>query len=165
MTRRAFTLLEALVVAAVLTVLLSALWMLFSASQRSSSSLTVKASLQKSSRQALATFITETQEGMEVLLPRPGRSRAQAAIRDRLSLIRWYAQRPQPGADGLYELWRYTADRPQGERLFGGIKRLRFTCRSEGALEVNLVLTEEGQDTALLTTIRLRNLPSAEAVW
>ena len=51
------------------------------------------------------------------------------------------------------------------ELLLSSIKRLTFTARSEGALQVNLVLSESAEEYALLTTVRLRNIAAAEAVW
>ena len=170
MTRRGVTLLEVLFVAGLILLLLVVASQPFISGRRSLQKLSVQASLQTASRKAIARFLTEVQEGMEVLVPRSGRSRAHAVIRDKLSLTRWFVLHPQKGPGGLFELWRYygapaPAELRSGELLLSGIKRLRFTCQSEGALSVNLVLAEEAQEYSLVTTVRLRNLASAEAVW
>ena len=135
---------------------------------RSSVGLTTRMGLQQSSRKALVRLMMEIQEGMEVLAPVPGSSLTYALVRDKLSLVRWFVQHPQK--DGIYDLWRYTGDpevppAKRGELLLKGVKRLRFTSTSEGSLQINLTLTESGQEHSLVTTIRLRNLASAEALW
>ena len=170
MTRRGVTLLEVIYVAILIVLLVMVATQPFVTGRRSMERMSVKASLQASSRKAIARLLAEVQEGMEVLIPLAGRSRAHAVIRDRVSLPRWFVQQPQKGQSGLFELWRYTGnpapvEERRGELLLSGIKRLRFTCQGEGALSINLVLSEEGQEFSLVTTVRLRNLPAAEALW
>jgi hypothetical protein len=169
--RRAFTVAEVLIAAAVFVVLTGLVVYMLMQGRRSSQTLGTQMSLAQASRKTLVKLLGELREGMEVLSPRPGSTKAQALIRDKLSFIRWYALHPRSGSSPeVYELWRYINDPDltaarRAEMLLGGIKRLRFTCLSEGILQVNLTLIEEGKEYSILTTVHLHNLPSAEAVW
>ena len=165
---RAFTVVEIIVALAVFGLLCGTILWLLGFGSRSSQGLAARMSLQQASRKALVRLLREVQEGMEVLSPRPGTTLAHALVRDKVSQVRWFVQHPIE--DGTFELWRYVGDPglptgKRGELLLGNVKRLRFTCTSEGALQVNLTLSEQGQESSLLTTIRLRNLPSAEMLW
>jgi len=107
---------------------------------------------------------------MEVISPPPGTTISYTLIRDKLSLVRWFYQVPQAGQKDTYELWRYIHDKKinasaRAELLLQNIRRLTFTCRSEGALQINLTLSEEDREYSILTTVRLRNLASAEELW
>ena len=112
----------------------------------------------------------EVQEGMEVLQPAPGSTQAWALVRDRASRVRWFYQKRQGGTTDRTELWRVIDDpsRPLAQRhemLLRDIRRLTFTCRTEGALQMNVLLAEADREYALLTTVRLRNLAAAEELW
>lgn len=168
---RGLTVIEIVIAVALLSLLMGAAFWVFVYGGRSTSRLTKQLSLQQASRKAIVRFLREVQEGMEVLSPRPGSTLSYALVRDKVSLVRWFYQVPQgAGANPLYELWRYLddpdtpADR-RAEPLLRNVRRLTFTSRSEGALQVNLILEEEDQQYSILTTVRLRNLPSAEEVW
>ena len=71
---------------------------------------------------------------------------------------------------GSCELWRYVHDPslPEAQReelILQDVRRLTFTCQSEGAAQVNLLLARDGQEFALLTLVRLRNLATVEELW
>jgi hypothetical protein len=108
---------------------------------------------------------------MSVISPRPGMTLSYALVRDRSSVVRWFFQVALPGsAPGTYSLWCYRDDPSiappvQQELLLKNIRRLTFTSRSEGALQINLLLAEGDQDYSLLTTVQMRNLPSSEELW
>jgi hypothetical protein len=158
------TVFEVLVAATLLSVVLGVLYAFLSSGRRSVESISAHAALRKPSRRAIARLLTELQEGKEVVTPPPGRTRAMAVIRDKESVARWFVQHPQRGGpEGVFELWRYSADRT--ELLLTGIRRMRFTCQSEGALSINLVLTEDGREASFVTTVRLRNIAAAESIW
>jgi len=169
--RIAFTLVEVLICAGIMVVVLVVALDLFSAGGRTSARLTSRMGAQQTGRKAIVRLLKEIQEGMEVALPRPGMTLSYAVVRDRVSLPRWYFVRPDHTSSIAGQtLWVLARDPKSGaelppEQLLTGIKRLTFTCRSEGALQVNLVTEEGGQEYGILTTIRLRNLASAEEVW
>lgn len=171
MTRRAFGIVEVLTAAVVLGILLGAVWFVFASGSRATARLTPQLSLQQTGRKAVVRFLRELQEGMEVVTPAPGCTLSYAVIRDKLSRARWfYLMEKRGGAVPVMELWRYvddqTVDRSQrSEKLLDDVRRLTFTSRGEGALQVNLLLAEGEQEYALLTTVRLRNIASAEEVW
>jgi hypothetical protein len=167
---RAFSLVEALIAGALFCALINVLIWILMNSRASTERLTSRMAVQQTSRKAAVKFLSELQEGMEVVYPRPGSTLSHAFIRDKLSIARWFVLLPRAGASDSYELWRYLADPDlaadrRAERLLTNVKRLTFTSISEGSLQVNLVLSEEGQETALLTTVRLRNLASSEELW
>jgi len=167
----AFTLVEVLIAAAVLAAVIGVAIGILVQGQRSSRDLGTHMSLAQASRKALVRILGELQEGMEVVVPTPGSTKAHALVRDKLALMRWYVQHPQPvSKPELYELWRYTDDPslPRGrrrEKLLSNVKRLRFTSTSEGILQMNLTLIEDGHEYSILTAVRLRNLASSEAIW
>ena len=135
---------------------------------RASARLTPQLSLQQASRKAIVRLIRGLQESMEVAMPRPGCTLPYAIVRDQVSRAQWYYQVPRP--DGTRQLWRWVDDAglapdKRAELLISGVKRLTFTARSEGALQVNLLLGEGDHEYAMLTTVRLRNIASAEEVW
>jgi len=169
--REALTVVELLTASTVFVLVVGLVITLLTQGRRSSQNLGTQMSLAQASRKMIVKLLGELQEGMEVLSPRPGSTKAQALIRDKLSFIRWYVLHPKTGSvPEVYELWRYINDPDlpaarRAEILLGGIQRLRFTCLSEGALQINLTLIEEGKEYSILTTVRLRNLPSTEAVW
>jgi len=137
---------------------------------RSGQRLSTQMAVHQASRKALVRFLQELQEGIEVIRPTPGTTLSYALVRDKYSCVRWFRQVPRPGSGGLYDLRRYADDLAlpmdrRDELLLSDVKRLTFTARSEGALQINIVLAEKDRDYALLTTVRLRNLPSAEELW
>src|SRR5205085_10398108 len=107
---------------------------------------------------------------MEVVSPRAGSTLGYAVLRDRVALLRWYYLTQQAGTTDLYELHVYKHDDklPENQRdelLLTNVRRLAFTARTEGALQVNLLLGEEGAESSVLTTVRLRNIAAAEELW
>lgn len=167
----AFTIVEAIVALAIFGLLLGMAAYLFGFAGRAVQRLTPKMSLQQAGRKAIARMLIEIQEGIEVLSPRPGLTLSYAILRDKRSTLCWFFQCPQPQAPaGTYTLWVYTDDQslPPEQRqriLLTNIRRLTFTSRSEGALQINLALTEEGHEYSILTTVRLRNIAFAEEIW
>ena len=166
----AFSIVEALVTLAVLGMVIGLLGWLFSYGGRAMQRMTPQLALQQAGRIAVVRLLREIHEGMEVLAPTPGSTLSYALIVNKLGQVQWLHQKPQANAPGRYELWVMTdapgvpaADRTM--RLVTDLKRLTFTSRSEGALQVNLALAEGEAEYPLLTTVRLRNLPSAEEVW
>ena len=166
--RHGFTLVEGLVAVWVALLVIGTAVGLLTQGNWIAAHLTPQLSMEQNSRKALVRLLAELQEGMEVVNPRPGSTATFAVVRDRVSRMRMYYQ--VSAGDGTSELWR-TVDDPdlppaaRKERLLPSIKRLTFSSRSEGALQVNLVLTEGGQEYALLTAVRLRNIAAAEEVW
>jgi len=172
---RAFTIVECLIALCLLGMLLAICIQLFSHARIVTQKLTPQLSVQQGSRKALVRVIEELQESMEVLVPQPGSTLYYALVRDKVGLLRMYylvPRKPDSTALGskMYELWRDIADPklpPQGGRacLVQNISRLTFTSRSAGSLQINLTLSEQGEKSSLLTSVRLRNLPSAEELW
>jgi prepilin-type N-terminal cleavage/methylation domain-containing protein len=169
MRRRAFTIVELLVALAVLGLVIGCVAWLFAYGGRTAKRLTPQLGAQQAGRIAVVRLLREIQEGMEVLAPAPGCTLSYALVIDKLGRVQWFHQRPQSGPSGRTELWVLTdGTAPAADRrmkLVSDLKRITFTCRSEGALQVNLALAEEDAEYPLLTTVRLRNLPSAEEVW
>ena len=166
--RAGFTLVEVLVVLVLLGMLISVAVYLFGFGGRATRRLTPRLSLQQAGRKALVAFLREIQEGMEVVTPRPGSTLSYALIRDKLARFRLYYQ--IASGPGSYALWRYTEDPAlavgqRKELLFSNIQRLTFTSHSEGALQINLELQEDEERYSLVTSVRLRNLASAEELW
>ena len=125
---------------------------------------------QQAGRAAVARMVQEIQQCIEVITPLPGATMPYALVRDQVSCARWYYQRPQKGAPGLYELYRLVDDKTlavekRTELMMRGLKRLTFTSRSEGALQINMLFRENDADVPLLTTIRLRNIAAADEAW
>lgn len=168
--RRAFTLVEILFGAALLTVLIAVLISLLIHGGRSTARTGAQYALQQASRQAMARFLREIQESMEVVQPVPGSTLPHAVVRDQVSCARWYYLTPQPDEPGCYELWRWADDpdlplEQRKERLLRGVRRMTFTSRGEAALQVNMVVREAGEEMPLLTTVRLRNVAAADDGW
>ena len=170
MTRRAFTLTEVLVAVGLFSVLItSAVW-LFSYGVASTRRLTPQIAAQQNGRKAVVRLIQDVQESMEVMQPRPGSTLPYAVVMDKLGNARLYyqvASRTQPGTN---ELWRYVDDpslsaAERSQLMFADVARLAFTSQGEGTLSLDLSLAEGESVYALLTTIRLRNLASAEELW
>lgn len=167
--RRAFTLVEALVAVALATGAIGLLIWLLVFGGRSSERITPQLALQQESRKAVVRFLKELQEGMEVISPRPGSTLTYALVRDRVARVRWFYQVPG-STRGLFDLVRYVDDAKLAgaerlETLLTRVRRLTFTARGEGLVQVNLLLADGEQEYALLTTIRLRNLASTEEIW
>lgn len=125
---------------------------------------------QQSGRVAVARMVREIQQCIEVISSLPGCTLPYAVVRDQISCARWYYQRPQKDAPGLFELYRVVDDRtlPVAQRtelITRGLKRLTFTTQSEGALQINMVFRDGDQDAPLLTTIRVRNIAAADEAW
>lgn len=171
MRRRAFSLVEMIVGVGLLGLVIGGLVFLLGSGSRATGRLTPQLSLQQAGRKAVVRFLRELQEGMEVVSPAPGCSLSYAVIRDKLSRARWfYLVEKKGGASPVMELWRYVDDQTvsaqeRSEKLLDDVRRLAFTSRGEGALQVNLLLAEGEQEYALLTTVRLRNIAAAEEVW
>jgi hypothetical protein len=171
---RAFSLVEVVIALGLISLLIGVVVWILSFGGRSTSRLTPQLALQQASRKAVVRFLREVQEGMEVVTPRPGSTLSYALVRDKLSQVRWFYQLPQrtPNPrERLFELWRYVDDQTitdpekRKELMLSNVKRLTFTSRGEGALQVNLLLAEGEQEYAMLTTVRLRNIASAEEIW
>ena len=126
---------------------------------------------QQAGRGAIARLLREIQQCIEVITPLPGSTMPYAIVRDHISCARWYYLVPQPGSNGLHELWRHVDDttiadpKARKELMVRNIKRLTFTSRSEGALQINLVCRDGDTDSPLLTTVRLRNIAAADEIW
>lgn len=168
--RRAFSLPEVLIALALLGTLIGVVVWLTSFGTRATGRLTPRLALHQTARKAMARFLADLQEGMEVVTPRPGITSSFAVVRDKLSVLRWYYLVPSPAGGPLFDLrvMRKDTTLPAAERdtlVLTNVKRLAFTCRTEGALQLNLELIAEDQDYPLLTTVRLRNIASAEELW
>lgn len=167
--RRAFTIVEIVIVTILIAAVIGLVVWLTGFGRSASARLGAQMSLQQASRKAVVRLLRELEEGIEVLSPRPGMTLAHAVVRDKLSQTRWYYQ--VAAVDGKsYELRRHL-DAPalpaaqRDELLLGSIRRLTFTCRTEAALQVNLLLAEGGEEVALVTTVRLRNIAAAEELY
>lgn len=150
--------------------LLGSMFYVMSYAMRSTAKLAPKLAGQQATRKAVVRFLRELQESMEVVSPRAGSTLAYSVVRDRIAVLRWYFLVQQPNSPDLFELRVYKHDSalPTGQReelLVQNVRRLAFTARTEGALQVNLLVGEEGMETSILTTVRLRNIASAEELW
>ena len=168
--RRAFTVIEVLIGGILLVVLVAVLVMFLVYGGRSTARTSAQYSLQQAGRVALAHFLREIQEGMEVIQPPPGSTLPHAVIRDAVSCPRFYYLVPQADEPGSFELWRFVNDPDiaadqRKERLLRGVRRCTFTARGEAALQVNLLMREAGEEFPLLTTVRLRNAAAADDGW
>lgn len=160
--RRGFTVPEVLVALALFGVLIGAAVWLFVYGGRATARLQPRLAAQQGARKAVVRLIRELQEGMEVLTPAPGMTLPYAVIADKEGYLKYFYQ--APGG----RLFRFVNDpAPTGstELLLSNVKRFTFTCQSEGALTVNALLAEEDQESAILTTVRLRNIAAAEELW
>ena len=158
MNRRGWTFVEVLVALGLFLLLLVLVVWLFSFGSRTLARLMPGLDLQKTNRRAVVRLIGEMQEGMELIAPVPGATLSYAVIADRTGQIKFFNQRGNV-------LWVDAPDSKRHEKLFDGIQRLTFTSLGEGAVLVNLLLTQDGAESPVLTTIRLRNLAAAEEVW
>lgn len=171
MTRRGVSVPELLVAAAILALLAGAAIRGLAFGTRSTGRLTPQLALKQNSRKAIVRFLRELQEGMEVVSPAPGRTLSHAIVRDKVSRARWFYQVAHVmNVQTRHELWRHVDDTSlpkerRAELLLTDVKRLAFTSRGEGSLQVNLTLAEGESEYTLLTTVRLRNIASAEEVW
>ncbi len=170
MRRRAFTLFEILIALALFSILIGLLAWLLGFGGRSTGRLTSSLALHQATRRATARFLADIQEGMEVISPRPGNTAAYTVIRDKISVLRWYYQVPSQTDPTLSDLRVSIKDdtlpaAQQDALVISNVRRLTFSTRTEGALQINLELATEGQDYPLLTTVRLRNIASAEELW
>ena len=169
-SRRAFSLPEVLIALAMVSILIGLVVWLTTFGTRATARLTPRLALHQAARRAMARFLSDLQEGMEVVSPRPGVTSSFAVVRDKLSVLRWYYQVPAAAGGPLFDLrvMRRDPTLPPAERdtlVVTNVRRLAFTCRTEGALQLNLELAADDQDYALLTTVRLRNIASAEELW
>ena len=170
MNRRGFSLVEALIAVGLCALLIGVLTGVMLHGGASTARTSAQFALQQTSRAAIARLLSELQEGMEVVVPGPGCTLPHAVVRDRVSCARWYYLVAQPGEPGSYELWRQAADpdlppAERKERLLKGVRRLTFTARGEAALQINLLVREQGEEMPLLTSVRLRNVASADDGW
>lgn len=168
--RRGFSLPEVLIALAMMGVLIALLVWLTSFGTQATGRLTPRLALHQTARKAMARFLADLQEGMEVITPRPGVTSTFAVVRDKLSVLRWYYLVPSPNGGPLFDLrvMRKDPALPAPERdtlVLTNVKRLALTSRTEGAIQLNLELSADGQDYPLLTTVRLRNIASAEELW
>jgi len=176
---RGFSLVEIIVGSLIFSVLLGLAVSYLGFGRRTEKRITSRLGAQQTTRKALVRFLRELQECMEVLSPKPGSTLSYALVRDQINLVRWYFQVPDPASDPTdptYQVWRFVDDpelAPDQRQimLLSGVRRLTFTSRSEGALQLNLTVTDASSDGdrdhdfATLLTVRLRNLPAAEEVW
>lgn len=163
-------LVEALLAATLFLVLLGVVYLAFRHGIASTARLTPQLSLQQQRRKAIVRFLREIQEGMDVISPGPGQTLSYALIRDKVAFLTMFYGRASSRKDGTFDLWRYRYDPdvPEPSRrelLVAHLGRVTFTCQSEGALQIHLLLEEGRQHDSLLTTVRLRNLPSSEELW
>ena len=170
MKRRAFSLAEILVVVGLFGLVLGAAVYLFGYGSQAMRRLTPQLAVQQAGRRAVVRLLQDLQESMEVMQPRPGATLAYAVVMDKLGVSRFYYQVKSAADPQTTDLWRHVDDptlppAEQDQRVFTGIKRLSFTCQTEGALSLNMQLAEGETTYALLTTVRLRNLASAEELW
>lgn len=170
--RRGVTLVEGLIAFGLVTFIVVGLYYFASFGRRSTERVGSQVGAQMEARRAMVRLLREIREGMEVLQPRPGGTLSWAMIRDKLSCPRMFYQvgRQEPGGRTVYDLWRFVDDpdipEPQRrELLVSGIRRLTFTSRGEGALQIHLLVAEGDAEQAFLTTVRLRNLAAAEELW
>jgi prepilin-type N-terminal cleavage/methylation domain-containing protein len=166
--RRAFSLTEFIVALSLVALLIAAVMWFFVFSVRSTGRATPQMALQQQSRKALVRFLRELQEGMLVVSPRTGTTLSYALVKDKVAVMRWYYQVRKPNGTNDLICYRHDTSAPDAQRtsvMLTGVKRLTFTCRSEGALDINLLLAEGDQEYATYTTVRLRNLASGEQLW
>ena len=168
--RRGFSLVELLVALGLCGLVIGVAVYLFVYGGHATRAVTAKLAGQQAGRKALVAFLSEIQEGMEVVIPRPGTTLSYALVRDKVAHLRLYYQVKSAPDATTYALWRYVQDPSlaagvRKEKLLDNVRRLSFTSRSEGALELNLEVQEDDQVWSLITAVRLRNLASAEELW
>lgn len=166
--RRGLSLTEFIIALSLVALVITSVMWFFVFSARATSRATPQMALQQSSRKALVRFLRELQEGMLVVSPRAGATLSYALVKDKLAVMRWYYLVRKSGGESDLICYRHDpaiAEPQRSSVMLAGVKRLTFTCRSEGALDINLVLAEGDQEYATLTTVRLRNLASGEQLW
>ena len=164
-SRRAFTIAETIIGLALFALLLGMVVWIFGFGSRTLTRLLPGLDLQKSNRRAVVRLLGEIQEGMEVIAPVPGSTLSYAVIADKTGQLKFFHQLPDRNAPGFNTLWVHAEDGARREQIVHGVRRLTFTSLGEGALVVNLVLSQDGTDSPVYATIRLRNLAAAEEVW
>jgi hypothetical protein len=166
------TLVEILLGAGLLLAMITGLWWFFSYGRHATDRVGSQVGAQQEARRAMVMLMREIREGMEVLTPKPGATLSWALIRDKLSCPRMFYQiaRQEPSGRTVYDLWRFVDDpavpaEQRRQKLIEGLRRLTFTSRGEGALQLHIVVGEGDAEQAFLTPVRLRNLAAAEELF
>lgn len=169
MSRRgAFTLAEVLVALALGAVVLVAVWSVFNAAGRTAPGLGAHASLQLGTQLALLELNQKLQESIAIERLTSGTSLSYFVVRGKTNetVVGYQVVDAAASAKAgrrLYQLW-LASSRGAGtdtqRKVLGQIERCRFTATSAGVLQLHMDLFEDGKSHAVLTSVRLRNLPS-----
>ena len=165
--RRAFGLTELLVALGLSTVVLLSIWSVFNAAGRAAAPGS-HAGLQLGTQLALLELDQRLAESIELVRPSPGTSLSYFVVRGNTNEMVVGYQVVDPAASTaagqpIYDLWLAVTRKnapPEQKRLLQHIERMRFTATSPGVLQLHAELVEDGKTTAMLTSVRLRNLAS-----
>ena len=158
----AFTFIEVVVASLILAIVLYVLMGLLTQGSKLSRQELDYLGLQADSQRALARFLKDLQEAIEVVAPQPGGTLPYAVIRDKLNRFVVYSLTGS-GAGGEYDLQTDVVS-PQGRTtdiMLKGVARLTFSSLSDGALRLHMTLATGARRYAFYTEIRLRNREAA----
>ena len=160
---RGVSLLEILMVLAIISVVLYALMTLMGSGRRMEDSFGAHLGLQLDAQRSLTQMIQSLQEGITVVLPQPGNTLPHAVVRDKLNRLVLFSLVPA-ATPGEYQLRRDIAS-PGGVEtttLLTGVRRVTFTSLSDAALLLHVILGSGEHRYAFHTEVRLRNRDAAE---
>jgi len=171
--RRAFTLLEVMIVSGILALAVGIGFMNFRNTSSSSTAVAGNLSMHMDLRRA-ADILTETLlDGTEVLKPVPGSSLGPLVIRDlanytSILYLEAEPEKPSSRSGTTYSLVMYTDtynssyNPGRKRRLFGGIRRLVFTTITPGLIQAHLTLVDSGgKELSALIEVPLKNVGAA----
>lgn len=171
--RRAFTLLEFMIVAGILALVTGIGLMSFRESSTSSTAVTKNLAMSMDLRQAADLLTENLIDGTEILSPAPGSSNGFLAFLDlnnfaRILYLEEEPEKPGGNVGKTYALISYTDmykgsyDPRQKRRLFGRIRKLTFTPVTPGLVQAQLTLVNDaGKELGTLIELPLKNVSSA----
>jgi prepilin-type N-terminal cleavage/methylation domain-containing protein len=162
-SRRAFSLVESLLVLVIFGIIAYASFALFRTSTKMEDAFSAQIGLQLEAQRALATFLRELQEATSVVHPPPGHTFGHAIIRDGVNRLAVYSLVPAPGRTD-FQL-RKDLVSPAGTKstvLLDGVHRITFTALSDAAVMLHLTLGSGSRRYAFHTEVRFRNRDALE---
>jgi len=171
--RKAFTLLELLIVAGIIAVAVGAGMMSFRETSNTTDIAAKNLVMSMQLRDAADQLTREVIEGTEIISPAPGSSNSFAVFLDLNNFTRVFYLEAETEREGsqsgkTYSLMRYTdtyegrfiAD--QKKKLFGKIRSLVFTPVTTGLVQAQLTLVNEsGKEIGTIIELSLKNVSSA----
>jgi prepilin-type N-terminal cleavage/methylation domain-containing protein len=172
-SRVAITLVEIVIAMAIFSVVLFGGYRSMQAyAGRASENLSTQLLLQMEARRALLTMTTNLQQGLELVLPRPGATLPYVTYRDFVNNLRViYLEKDESLSareqQTLYQAVEKVIDPADGTKtttkiLMRYVTELRFTAHHQGAVVVTCSLLGGRGRFSLVNFIRLRNTGAAD---